>query len=96
MPIGICGDPGRFQNLMNDTFAASISEHDRTLSFHELLGLDLGDICLHSRIRAEHPLRLRAVLLRLRERNLYAKPNECEWIRITIDLFGQTLRPMGL
>jgi hypothetical protein len=60
MPMGICGAPGTFQHLMDDTFATHITIHNRTLSFHDFLGVYLDDICIHSRTRAEHPLHLRA------------------------------------
>jgi hypothetical protein len=85
MPMGICGAPGTFQHLMDDTFASPITIHHRTLSFHEILGVYLDDICIHSRTREKHSLHLRAVLFRLRERKLYAKPTKCEWMRTSID-----------
>jgi hypothetical protein len=96
MPMGLCGAPGTFQHLMDDSFAASITVNGRTLSFLEFLCIYLDDICVHSRTRHEHLLHLRAVLTRLRERRLYAKPTKCEWMRTEIEFLGHIVSAKGL
>jgi RNase H-like domain found in reverse transcriptase/Integrase zinc binding domain/Reverse transcriptase (RNA-dependent DNA polymerase)/Integrase core domain len=96
MPMGLCGAPGTFQHLMDDSFATPIVLNGRTYSFLDFLGLYLDDICVHSETRSEHLLHLRAVLTRLRERKLYAKPTKCEWMRTTIEFLGHTVGPNGL
>jgi hypothetical protein len=96
MPMGLCGAPGTFQHLMDDSFAAPIMLHGCSMSFLNFLCIYLDDLCVHSSTRAEHLLHLRCVLLRLRERKLYAKPTKCEWLRKQIDFLGHIVGPDGL
>ena len=84
--MGICGSPGTFEHLMDDTLRAPIDVAGRTMSFSEFTCLYLDDICIHLLTRSEHMLHIRAVLMRLRERTLYAKPTKCEWMQTTIDV----------
>jgi hypothetical protein len=96
MPMGLCGAPGTFQRLMDETFAAPITVEGRSLSFFKFICVYLDDICVHSFSPSEHLLHLRCVLLRLRECKLYAKPTKCEWMRTTIEFLGHTVGPKGL
>jgi hypothetical protein len=96
MPMGLCGAPGTFQHLMDDSFAAPIQLHGRAMSFMDFLCVYLDDLCVHSATRSEHLLHLRCVLLRLRERKLYVKPTKCEWMCQQIEFLGHTVGPRGM
>jgi hypothetical protein len=96
MPMGLCGAPGTFQHLMDDTFAKPITINGKTLTFLDFICIYLDDICVHSTTEHEHLLHLRAVLTRLREQKLYAKPTKCEWMRTEIEFLGHIVGPTGL
>jgi hypothetical protein len=96
MPVGLCGAPGTFQHLLDDSFAAPVTVDGRALSFLKFLCIYLDDLCVHSATRAEHLLHLRCTLTRLRERKLSVKRTKCEWMRTEIEFQGHAIGPKGL
>jgi hypothetical protein len=95
MPMALCGAPGTFQHLMNDSFATPITIIGRILTFMKFVCIYLDDLCIPSRTQQEHFLHLRAVLTRLREGKLYVKPTKCEWMRTEIEFLGHAIGPTG-
>ena len=98
MPMGLCGAPGTFQRVMDDTFhaPAHLDANAPAVPFSNFLAIDLDDLCVHSSTIDEHVVHLRAVLTRIREKQLYAKPTKCQWLRTSIEFLGHTVDSSGL
>jgi hypothetical protein len=87
MPFGLCGAPSTFQHMMNTVFALPIQlRSGHNLSFAEFVAIYLDDVCIFSNTINDHLIHIRAVLSRLRDYKLYAKPSKCEWMQRAIQL----------
>ncbi|KAF9799016.1 hypothetical protein IEO21_10631 [Rhodonia placenta] len=71
MFFGLTNSPATFQAMMNDIF------HDLIINGKVLVYLD--DILIFSTNKEEHEKVTREVLCRLRDNNLFLKPEKCEW-----------------
>ena len=91
MPFGLCGAPSTFQHMMDAVFArpAELSNGE-TISFMEFVATYLDDICIFSATKGEHLTHVRAVLARLRQYKLYAKPSKCEWLQTSVQFLGHS------
>lgn len=87
LPMGLCNAPGTFMQLMNETFRDML---DRTV----LVFLD--DILVFSRTKEDHLAHVRAVLQRLRDQRLYAKPSKCEFFKQEVEFLGHRIGKDGL
>jgi len=70
MPFGLTNAPAAFQHFMNDIFSDLL---DVTVVVY------LDDILIFSDNPADHPKHVREVLRRLRQHDLYCKPEKCEF-----------------
>ena len=87
LPMGLCNAPATFMHLMNTVFKDELGRF--VLVF-------LDDILIFSRTKEEHLAHLRAVLTRLREAKLYAKPSKCEWMQDQVEFLGHRIGRGGL
>lgn len=87
MPFGLCNAPATFQSLINTTF-------------HDLVDLFvvayLDDILIFSKTLEEHEENVRKVLTRLRERQLFAKLEECEFLATSVEFLGYVVSAEGI
>lgn len=79
MPFGLANAPAAFQRFMNHIFAD-------LLDVYVVVYLD--DILIFSEDPKDHPAHVREVLRRLREHDLYCKPEKCEFHATTIEYLG--------
>jgi hypothetical protein len=91
MPMGLCGAPSTFQYLMDDVFRTPLSIGSSTITYCQFLVIYLDDICIFSSSLDEHVAHLRAVLQRLRDRQLYVKPTKCAWGQSEIEFLGHVV-----
>lgn len=87
MPFGLTNAPASFQHLVNDVFA------DMTDRF---VVAYLDDVLIYSDTREEHTEHVRAVLARLRDNNLYAKQQKCEFYRDEVEFLGYRVSAEGV
>lgn len=81
---------------MDDVFAKPAEKLDgATLSFADFLDIYLDEICIFSDYIGEHLMHIHAVLERLRQYKLYAKPSECEWMQTCIQFLGHQISSEG-
>ena len=70
MPFGLTNAPAVFMNLMNRVFNQYLNQ---------FVAVFIYDILVYSRSREEHEFHLNIVLHTLRDKQLYAKLNKCEF-----------------
>lgn len=87
MPFGLTNAPASFQHLMNDIFKDM-------LDISVIVYLD--DILIFSNSDAEHQQHVREVLRRLREHQLFAKPEKCEFHTKRVEFLGFVVTPEGV
>lgn len=87
MPFGLTNAPSSFQNFMNDLF------NDMT---DEFVVIYLDDILVFSKDPAQHEEHVRRVLQRLRDSNLHAKPEKCEFHTTSVEYLGFLVTPEGV
>ena len=75
--------PATFQHMMNDLF--------RDLQGVYVI-VYLDDILIFSKDRAEHTEHVREVLQRLKENDLFCKPEKCEFFRESVKYLGLMIR----
>jgi RNase H-like domain found in reverse transcriptase/Reverse transcriptase (RNA-dependent DNA polymerase)/Integrase zinc binding domain/Chromo (CHRromatin Organisation MOdifier) domain len=80
MMFGLTNAPATFQTMMNEIFADLIAE-DKVCVY-------LDDILIYSADLAEHKRITRLVLQRLREHQLFLKPEKCEFEKERIEYLG--------
>jgi hypothetical protein len=85
MPFGLANAPATFTLLMTEV----LSGLSNVLVF-------MDDILVFSKDLTTHHQHLRAVLSRLREHSLYAKPSKCELYRTTSEYLGHLVTPDGI
>lgn len=87
MPFGLTNAPASFQHLMNHIFRDM-------LDISVIVYLD--DILIFSQSEEEHKGHVREVLRRLREFQLYAKPEKCEFHTNRVEFLGFIVTPNGI
>ena len=85
MFFGLCNSPATFQALMNDLFKDMIAEG--------WLVIYMDDMLLFSKDRKTHKERTRRVLQRLRENDLYLKPEKCAFDVEEVEFLGLIIKP---
>ena len=94
--MGLCGAPSTFQYLMDDVFRIPLEVGGALVPHWKFLAVYLDDICIFSSSLEEHVLHLRAVLVRLRERQLYVKPTKCAWAQTEVEFLGHFVSSSGM
>jgi hypothetical protein len=87
MPFGLTNAPAVFMDLMNRVFQPYL---DRFVIVF------IDDILIYSRNREEHADHLRTVLQILRERQLYAKLDKCDFWLTQVHFLGHVVSKDGL
>lgn len=87
MPFGLTNAPASFQHLMNHNFRDM-------LDVFAIIYLD--DILIYSKTLEEHEEQVKKVLQRLREINLFAKGEKCEFHREEVEFLGFIINHDGI
>jgi hypothetical protein len=87
MPFGMTNAPATFQYFMNDIF------HDMVDVF---VIIYLDDILIFSNNLDEHRVHVKTVLERLRQHNLHAKPEKCDFHTTSVEYLGVIITPDGV
>ena len=87
VPFGLTNAPTTFMCLMNNVFSQYL---DRFV----LVFLD--DILIYSKTKVEHEDHLRLVLHVLREHQLYAKLNKCDFYQSKVQYLGHVISKEGI
>ena len=77
MFFGLCNSPATFQAMMNDIFKDYIQEG--------WIVIYMDDILIFNNDLEEHRIRVKKVLQRLRDNNLFLKPEKCFFERSQIE-----------
>lgn len=85
MFFGLCNSPATFQRMMNTLFADMLAEG--------WLVIYMDDILIFSQDKKTHQERTRRVLERLREHDLYLKPEKCLFDVTEVEFLGMIIRP---
>ena len=85
MFFGLCNSPATFQAYMNQTFSKEIDEG--------WLIVYMDDILIFSSDLAEHQMRTRRVLEKLRQEQLFLKPEKCTFDSQEVEYLGMIIRP---
>ena len=84
MFFGLCNSPATFQAFMDDIFSDMLDEG--------WLVIYMDDILIFSKDAATHRERMRRVLQRLQENDLYLKPEKCAFEVIETEYLGLIIR----
>ena len=87
MPFGLTNAPSSFQRFMNTIFGDLLDVY---------LIVYLDDLLIFSNSRTEHREHVREVLQRLRQHDLYAKAEKCEWEQDAVEFLGYECSAAGL
>ena len=87
IPFGLTNAPATFMCLMNGIF-------NKYLDQFVLIFID--DILNYSKSQEEHQHHLRTVLQTLREHQLYAKLEKCEFFKTEIQYLGHVISEEGI
>ena len=87
MHYGLTNAPASFQRFMNDTFKELLDV---------CVVVYLDDILIYSENSTDHTAHVREVLRRLREANLFAKIEKCEFDVDTTEFLGFVISPDGI
>ncbi|KAG8935233.1 hypothetical protein FRC01_005489 [Tulasnella sp. 417] len=87
MPFGLSNAPSAFQALVNDVLKDLIDV---------CVVVYLDDILIFSKTREEHERIVKDVLQRLRDANLFASPDKCEFFKDSIEFLGFVISKDGL
>jgi hypothetical protein len=82
MFFGMTNAPATFQRMMNEIF------HD-LINVYIIIYLD--DVFIYSKNRQEHTKHVREVLKRLRENDLFCKPEKCKFFQEKIEYLGHLI-----
>jgi hypothetical protein len=85
MPFGLANAPAMFTLMMQEVLQGLPN-----------VVVFMDDILIFSETLEEHHKHLRAVLSRLRDHNLYAKPSKCELYRTHSEYLGHVATPKGI
>lgn len=87
MPFGLTNAPATFQRMINEVMRDF-------LDVKVIVYLD--DIMVFSRTRRQHIDDVKAVLQRLREHHLWAKPEKCQFFRKSVEFLGFVISRAGI
>ena len=87
VPYGLTNAPGVFMNLMNKLFMKYLDK---------FVVVFIDDILIFSKSKEEHAEHLRIVLQILRENQLYAKFNKCEFWLDQVAFLGHIVSGRGV
>jgi transposase InsO family protein len=87
MPMGLTNAPATFQHVMNDIFKEYLDE---------FLLVYLDDLLIYSENLAEHRQQVKQVLQKLREHDLFAKPEKCEFEKDQVEYLGFVVSEKGV
>src|SRR5438034_3711585 len=87
MSFGLTNAPAYFMNLMNKILMEELDK---------FVVVFIDDILIYSRSEEEHEKHLRIVLDRLRDHQLYAKFNNCEFWLQEVSFLGHVLSAEGV
>lgn len=87
LPFGLCNAPGTFQRLMTNVFRDMI---DQGVTVY------LDDIMIASKTKAEHIIKVKQVLERLRENKLYANKDKCVFGAKRLRYLGHVVSEHGI
>ena len=82
MFFGMCNAPATFQRMMNEIFHDLINKY---------VVIYLDDIFIFSRDREEHVRHVQEVLKRIRENDLFCKPEKCKFFQKKIEYLGHII-----
>jgi Reverse transcriptase (RNA-dependent DNA polymerase) len=88
MFFGLCNSPATFQVMMNKIFKDMIDEG--------WVVIYMDDILIFSEKLTDHQERTRQILERLREHDLYLKPEKCKFNIQEVEFLGLIVRPNHL
>jgi len=83
MFFGMCNSPATFQSIMDHILKDEI--HNKWVIVY------MDNILIFARMKEDLELRTKAVLQKLRENDLYLKPNKCEFAKTCIEYLGMIL-----
>ena len=87
MPFGLTNAPAAFMGLMNRVFQPYVDQ---------FVVVFVDDILIYSQSEVEHEDRLRIVLQLLRDHQLYAKFNKCEFWLAEVGFLGHVISASGV
>jgi hypothetical protein len=87
MPFGVTNAPAVFMDLMHWIFRPYLDK---------FVVVFINDILIHSRSPEDHAAHLKLVLEKLREHQLYAKLNKCEFWLDTVAFLGHVISKDGI
>jgi hypothetical protein len=87
MPFGLTNAPAFYQHMMNDIFREYLDD---------FVVIYLDDILIFSKNEEDHENHVHLVLSKLREMNLYAKLEKCEFHQSQVEWVGYILSPTGV
>lgn len=87
MPMGLSGAPGHFMSMTNQVLAPYINRSVQDF---------LDDILIYSKSPQEHVEHVGQVLQAIRDQNLYAKLNTCQFGRTVVEFLGTWVSGSGI
>jgi len=87
MPFGLTNAPTMFMDLMNQVFQPYLNQY---------VVVFIDDILVYSNSHLEHEQHLRVVLQTLRENQLYAKLDKCEFWLQKVVFLGHVISTEGI
>jgi Reverse transcriptase (RNA-dependent DNA polymerase) len=87
MPFGLTNGPAVFQCFMNEIFADLLDV---------CVVVYLDNILIYSNDPSSHQDRVKEVLRRLRQHNVFAREDKCEFHRTSVEFLRYNLSPEGL
>jgi len=88
MYFGLTNSPATFQMMINDLFHDLINQGD-TATF-------IDDILVVTDTEEGHNKLVKEVLKRLKENNLFVKPEKCKWKVREVEFLGVVISPKGV
>jgi hypothetical protein len=85
MLFGLCNSPATFQAMMDHIF--------RDMIIEGWISIYMDDILIFSKNKEEHRLRTLRVLQRLRDNDLFLKPEKCKFDVQEVEFLGLIIRP---
>ena len=87
MPFGLVNAPAAFMDLMNTVFIPYLDK---------FVAVFIDDILIYSKDKEEHANHLRTLLQSLREHQLYAKLQKCEFCLTEVTFLGHVASKEGI
>ena len=87
MFFGLCNSPATFQTMMNEIFA----------DMEDVVVVYIDDIMIFTKgSLAEHQAKVKEVLQRLRDNNLFARPEKCSFDKTEVEYLGMFVNRDGI